>query len=49
MELLFHLKINNLNCGLQIYVADTRMKISLDFKIMEAEDHLFRQFSNESF
>ena len=28
-ELLFHLKINNLNCDLQVYAADTRMKISL--------------------
>ena len=28
-ELLFHLKINNLNCDLQVYAADTSMKISL--------------------
>ena len=26
-ELLFHLKINNFNCDLQIYAADTRIKI----------------------
>ena len=26
-ELLFHLKINNFNCDLQIYAADTRMEI----------------------
>jgi len=28
-ELLFHLKINNFKCDLQIYAADTRIKISL--------------------
>ena len=27
-ELLFHLKINNFNCDLQIYAADTRMEIT---------------------
>ena len=28
-EVLFHLKIHNFNCDLQMYAADTRMKISL--------------------
>ena len=28
-KLLLHLKINNFNCALQIYAADTRMEISL--------------------
>ena len=35
-ELLFHLKIKNFNCELQIYAADTRIEISVDFKIIEA-------------
>ena len=41
-ELLLYLKINNFNCDLKIYAADTRMElnISVDFKIMEAQGSL---------
>ena len=41
-ELLLYLKINNFNCDLKIYAADTRMElnISVDFKIIEAQGSL---------
>ena len=47
-ELLFHKKINNVNCDFQIYAADTRMKISLKIlKLSRPRVGCFNSFQNK--